>query len=333
MSEEKAIIPQEVLETKNQVQIIQHLMKEVLQGPTAENPAGVHYGKIPGCGDKMVLLQAGAQKINVTFGLHPIIDPAKDILTKTFESIGMPLHREHQITVHMMNNLGQEVATGVGSCSTMESKYMYRTDYLGAIPNDYKEKKALYKEQGFGCKKTDKGEWVWCNFRAINPNIADQYNTVLKIAKKRASVDGTINATASSDIFTQDLDDMAPIPTPEAAKAQAITEAEVVEAQEKPKTAPKATPEPVKPATTKPAAAKPGIVLSIMDWTKIDKFQHMESRGKQGAKLTFGDIIMYCSDETKVAALDIIFKANKEIQVKFDNSSKFKQLHDFKERK
>jgi hypothetical protein len=40
-----------------------------------------------------------------------------------------------------------------------------------------------------------------------NENPADHYNTVLKMAKKRAFVDATITATAASDIFTQDIGD------------------------------------------------------------------------------------------------------------------------------
>ena len=34
------------------------------------------------------------------------------------------------------------------------------------------------------------------------------YNTVLKMAKKRALVDAVLTATAASDIFTQDLEDI-----------------------------------------------------------------------------------------------------------------------------
>jgi hypothetical protein len=40
-----------------------------------------------------------------------------------------------------------------------------------------------------------------------NPDIADTYNTVLKMAKKRAYVDATITAAAASDMFTQDMED------------------------------------------------------------------------------------------------------------------------------
>jgi hypothetical protein len=41
-----------------------------------------------------------------------------------------------------------------------------------------------------------------------NEDIADVYNTCLKIAKKRAIVDGTISATGCSDIFVQDAEDV-----------------------------------------------------------------------------------------------------------------------------
>jgi hypothetical protein len=40
-----------------------------------------------------------------------------------------------------------------------------------------------------------------------NPDIADQYNTVLKMAKKRSVVDATLTVTAASDVFEQDLDE------------------------------------------------------------------------------------------------------------------------------
>ena len=39
-------------------------------------------------------------------------------------------------------------------------------------------------------------------------NPADYYNTALKMAKKRAHVDAILTATAASDCFTQDVEDM-----------------------------------------------------------------------------------------------------------------------------
>src|SRR3990167_6787645 len=43
--------------------------------------------------------------------------------------------------------------------------------------------------------------------RVANEDLADQYNTVLKMANKRSLVAAVLNVTAASDIFTQDLED------------------------------------------------------------------------------------------------------------------------------
>jgi hypothetical protein len=115
----------------------------------------------------------------------------------------------------------------VGICSTMESKYRYRNvaDYDVtdmAIPKDAKEKKAEYRKQGYGMKKVG-NEWAWVQYKDAdkteNPDIADVYNTVLKMAKKRAQVDATLTCTAASDIFTQDIEDMQPEPVAQAPAA------------------------------------------------------------------------------------------------------------------
>jgi uncharacterized protein (UPF0335 family) len=97
----------------------------------------------------------------------------------------------------------------------MESKYRYRNDADfeitgAAIPKDAKEKKQEYRKQGFGMKKVD-GVWEWVKYtttgKVENPDIADVYNTCLKMAKKRALIDAIITATAAGDIFTQDIED------------------------------------------------------------------------------------------------------------------------------
>lgn len=81
-------------------------------------------------------------------------------------------HKEFNVLC-TVSHMGSDtfVAQGVGFASTMEKKYRYR-----------------------------KG--------VENPDIADTYNTVLKMAKKRAHVDAMITATAASDIFTQDVEDI-----------------------------------------------------------------------------------------------------------------------------
>ena len=43
--------------------------------------------------------------------------------------------------------------------------------------------------------------------RVANMDLADSYNTVLKIANKRALVAVVLNVTAASDLLTQDIED------------------------------------------------------------------------------------------------------------------------------
>ena len=101
----------------------------------------------------------------------------------------------------------------------MESKYRYRnvSDYdvlEEPIPSDSKERRAEYRKQGLGMKKVDGRGWCWVRYkdtqRTENPDIADTFNTILKMAAKRAAVAATLSATAASDIFTQDMEEADP---------------------------------------------------------------------------------------------------------------------------
>jgi hypothetical protein len=185
-----------------QVQRVQHVMEKVMK-------EGEHYGTIPGCGPKPALLKAGAEKLCFAFRMAPKYDITLTPLTGG--------HREYQIVCelrHIVTN--QLLGAGVGCCSTMESKYRYRkADTFEVtedpIPRDAKDKKAEYRKQGYGMKKV--GEvWKWVHYlddgsKVENPDIADTFNTVLKMAKKRAHVDAVLTATAASDIFAQDIEE------------------------------------------------------------------------------------------------------------------------------
>lgn len=82
-------------------------------------------------------------------------------------------------------------------------------------------------------------------YQAPNPDIFDQINTILKMAKKRALVDAALSAGRLSDLFTQDLEDFAEYePTPAAHERQAETKPPAARA-------PKAA------AKTEPAATAP----------------------------------------------------------------------------
>lgn len=153
------------LEVRQQVNQLQYLMSNVLK-------SGEHYGVIPGTKGKPSLLQPGAEKICLMFKLVP-----RYRVEKTQLAGG---HREVEVTCTLYQR-GSDVVEGegIGSCSTMESKYRYRNQWTNG-------------------SKT----------RVENADIADTYNTVLKMAKKRALVDAVKSTTAASDIFTQDVEDL-----------------------------------------------------------------------------------------------------------------------------
>lgn len=172
--------------------------------------SGRDYGVIPGTGDKPVLLKPGAERLLTAFGTYadPIIieseadhdRPVEYSLTKwdfsksrpskedadrmKAEGIGRWKKTNNGFVWQTRNDengtsigfyryvvkcnivhrqTGAVIASGVGSCSTMESKYI-------RSPRDYE-------------------------------------NTVLKMAKKRAMIDATLNAFGLSERFTQDAED------------------------------------------------------------------------------------------------------------------------------
>ena len=199
------LTPLSIDNIRNQVQLIQHLMKDVMK-------EGEHYGTIPGCGDKPALKKPGAEKLCMVFRLIPSFD-VKQI---DFERG----HREIQIKATLKTLDGTVVGEGVGSCSTLETKYRWRTQsrkcpkcQAEAIikgRDEYGGGWLCHRKQG-GCgNKFQDGDPAiedQVTGRVENADIADVYNTVLKMAKKRAHVDVTITACAASDIFIQDLDE------------------------------------------------------------------------------------------------------------------------------
>lgn len=170
-----------------------------------------HYGVIPGT-QKPTLFKAGAEKLAMTFRFAP-----KFAISMTNLNHGE--HREYSIVCTLSHiTSGNFLAEGVGSCSTMETKYRYRKadpEIVGPVPQSYwKENNAAKKAdiiggRGFGVKKVG-AQWNIVKFsdeRVEHDNPADFYNTALKMAKKRAFVDAVITATGGSDLFTQDVED------------------------------------------------------------------------------------------------------------------------------
>ena len=183
-----------VQDVVRQVQKVQEVMSSVMR-------EGEHYGKIPGCGDKPSLLQPGAEKLAFTFRLAPVYE------VETEHLVGN--HITYAIVCKLSNILtGAFVGSGVGTCSTMESKYRFRTEQVGLVPKEYWDKRdpSVIGGPAYSPKKVE-GQWVVIR-KWEHDNPADHYNTCLKIAKKRALVDAIKTATAASDIFTQDIEDI-----------------------------------------------------------------------------------------------------------------------------
>ncbi len=190
-----------------------HKLSEVMEQVMQD---GVHYGLIPGCGEKPSLFKAGAEVLATVFGLAP-----------TFAIVETQLpggHREYRITCTLTHIAsGANLGEGVGACSTMESKYRWRG---GARLCPKCSKPAIIKgkaeygggwvcftrKNGCGAKWKDGAKEIedQSEARTENPDPADQYNTVLKMAKKRAQVDCTLTAVGASDVLTQDIEDLPP---------------------------------------------------------------------------------------------------------------------------
>lgn len=196
------------MQVRSQVNLVQQVMREVMQD-------GQHYGTIPGCGNKPTLLKPGAEKLGMTFRLAPSFDIQIDHMENG--------HREYRIVCTLSHiDSGKVMGQGVGSGSTLESKHRWRggdrkcpacgkasiivgkKEYGGGFV-------CFAKKGGCGAKFGDNDPQITSQQigKAENPDIADVYNTVLKMAKKRAQVDAILTVTAASDIFTQDIEDFA----------------------------------------------------------------------------------------------------------------------------
>lgn len=207
MSEELARQALTAKEVKAQVNLIQEVMQAVMK-------KDVHYGIIPGC-KQPSLYKAGAEKILSTFRIS--VEPLVEDLSNHDEI-------KYRVTARGVHQgTGIFVGAGIGECSSNEDKYKWRGAISDAEWNATSEDRKRIKY----CKPTDwnkQGE-----IRQIRTNPADLANTVLKMAKKRAQVDLTLTATAASDCFTQDLEDIPDeydnIKGPAAASGKPSTEA------------------------------------------------------------------------------------------------------------
>lgn len=154
------------------------------------------YGIIPGTG-KPTLLKPGAEKLSEFYGYAPTIrqiDEEKDIQTG--------FYRARVIISLVHKKTGTIIADGVGEANTFESRYRYRW-----VP-DWKLPKGIDKNSLYCEERQKKNGETYLLYRIENDDLWTLWNTVLKMAKKRALVDAVLSATRSSGLFTQDAEDL-----------------------------------------------------------------------------------------------------------------------------
>lgn len=176
----------------------------------AELRDGSDYGRVAGCGDKPTLLQPGAQKICMFFNVYPDYEvERKDSGNGHIDYIVK--------TTLVSRTTGLKVGSGVGSCSTLEKKYRYRNQNR-TCPKCGQETIRSSKTGGFFCgvraggcgASYSAGDPAIVNQKVgmvENEDVADSYNTVLKMGKKRSFVDATLSLSCISEFFTQDLEE------------------------------------------------------------------------------------------------------------------------------
>jgi len=275
-------MPLTAAEIRAQVQLIQQVMEAVMV-------RDVHYGTIPGT-QKPTLYKAGAEKILTTFRIAAYPREIEDLST----------HDEirYRVRVHGLTTDGQLVGVGVGECSSSEDKYRWRRpvcdEEYDETPED-RRREVWKRYQGKGQKQ-----------KQIRTTPADVANTILKMAKKRAQIDMALTATAASDVFDQDLEDL-----PEGLAQEAASE-------QRP---PVQTPERKKPAE-KPTIKDPGARASDPQLkaihamlSKLGITDDLERHGKVSTIIGLrpGETLTSMSLLTKAQASTVIDALNEEL--------------------
>lgn len=209
------VTPEEVVAQRDK---IEQVMRAVMKPE-------VHYGRIPGV-QKPTLLKPGAEVLAVTLRLAPHYESERIFHDDGHLTVVSRVTLQHIPT-------GLAIAQGEGLCTSREKKYAYRgsgrvcpvcqasgtikrskyapreSDYPGASPSDppgwYCHAKAGGCGANFAANNTDITSQE--DKPVPNPDLPDTFNTVLKMANKRALVAAILNGTAASDIFTQDVED------------------------------------------------------------------------------------------------------------------------------
>lgn len=196
---------------------------------------GIHYGTIPGT-DKPTLYKSGAEVLCDAYNLRPDFVPTLEY----GDGVASPTVRvTMRCEMHRADLRGPVVAVGYGAANSWERKHRYRRGEracpeCGTVGTVIKGKADFgggwlcwAKKGGCGAKFKDGDHAIEAQpvSDIENPDQHDLENTLVKMAKKRAFLDATLTGTASSDLFTQDLDEQDHAPEPPKAKPQPARQA------------------------------------------------------------------------------------------------------------
>lgn len=172
------------VEIRQRVNLVQEVMQGIMKRDT-------HYGTIPGT-PKPTLYKPGAEVLCVTFRVAQ---------TYRIEDLSTPDIARYRVTcIGTHQTTGIVLGEGLGECSSGEEKYKWRSavclEEFETTPENLRRVKFGKKSGGF------------YKANQVRTEAADLSNTVLKMACKRAMIAMTLNVTAASDIFTQDIEDL-----------------------------------------------------------------------------------------------------------------------------
>lgn len=174
----------QVAKTLGKINQFQSIVQQTLK-------KGHDYGEVGGV-TKPTLLKPGAEKILMLMGLtseYDIIEKVEDYDKGIFA---------YTLKCTLLKN-NQKVTEGVGSCNSKEDKYRWRWVKEDDLP--------MGSDKNTIKSKVD--NWGKTKYKVENDDICSQANTILKMAKKRAQIDATLTVASLSEIFTQDVEDMA----------------------------------------------------------------------------------------------------------------------------
>lgn len=184
---------------------------------------GEDYGLIPGT-KTPTLLKPGAEKLALAYGL---VSSFEHHIKYGNNETAPPILVVVDCFLHLGSTDGPVIAQGMGASSSWEKRYRYRGDKgrvcpscgVAAVIRSPRDRDLPLERQGWWCGPREGG----CGNgfkpdveeltsqpdpgKAENADPHELLNTLLKMAEKRANVDAVLRGTASSGLFTQDMDD------------------------------------------------------------------------------------------------------------------------------